>query len=904
MLDPQQPVDDGFHKPDPIVKGGEVATPPPKPQAAPETFIPQPKSPPEPVVVPAFYRSQYQAAIYTLVCLPFLLWLTWLMARLRLRFITLDQRKRQGNEKVRLESLPFKLNQTDLFPSSALKPVWHAWRRFQPFRSRRLHKAKTVRTTLQNHGFFTPIYRDRMLPPEYVVLIDRRHYEDFSARLGQSFAERAQAEGLFVSRYFYDSTPDICWKPEAAGRVYRLKQLADRHLGQHLIVLGEAQSFFQAHRGKTIALGDVGAWASKILLSTNTPQDWSASEQALAQIGFTVSPFTRRGIHHLLTQAKKTRTSSEPMTSLDFRDIPLPRALPASNAVWQINRKPAKALQQGMITALKEYLGEAGYCLLTAIAAYPAVHWQLTLALDSQLGLASDEQREIRLRKLVRLPWFRFGQLPQVWRRILICSLPQYQLDDISRCYQALMNIDRRANELIELPVAIPDLSNAQREQNEILNSARHGDPLQDMVFASVLRGRKPKITEFTPPHTVKRWFPPEYWRGIFLPALLGLAIASASSVAAWLAWRQWGQALIDQQAGQRMHDDLGRYTVNVLYEDQALAAHAQNLQKQLQTWGFNALTVENPQVAAIVLSKQSKGNSGNQLITPDQFPARIKTLIEERLQYLTYHANVHTEVDLGLPADLVNIVLRKAYEPKAVYRDAIQSEHMIEPGPSMVSIPEGVFQMGSENGESDEKPVHQVNIKSFAIGRYEVTFDEYDQYVAATGAATPDDQGWGRGKRPVIEVNWEDANAYAKWLSAKTGQHYRLPTEAEWEYAARANTSGDYYWGDGDAGDFAWFKGNSNNQTHPVGAKKPNEFGLYDVSGNAREWVQDCFVQGYKSAHADGSVMNENDCSGRVVRGGSWAGGPSFQRSAFRDWFFANDRSINIGFRLAQDLH
>ena len=221
---------------------------------------------------------------------------------------------------------------------------------------------------------------------------------------------------------------------------------------------------------------------------------------------------------------------------------------------------------------------------------------------------------------------------------------------------------------------------------------------------------------------------------------------------------------------------------------------------------------------------------------------------------------------------------------------------------PEMVRIPAGSFQMGSNDGIGNEKPVHNVILKSFAIGRYEVTFDEYDQFAEALGKLKPDDKGWGRGKRPVINVSWEDAVAYAQWLSKKTGKHFRLPTEAEWEYAARAKTTSDYYW-DGQANDFAWFNENSDIKSHPVGQKKPNAFLLYDTAGNVWEWVQDCYQKFYDRAPNDGTAWELQDCTRRVLRGGSWGSKLVRLRSANRFWFNPVYRDgDDVGFRLAQD--
>ncbi len=226
---------------------------------------------------------------------------------------------------------------------------------------------------------------------------------------------------------------------------------------------------------------------------------------------------------------------------------------------------------------------------------------------------------------------------------------------------------------------------------------------------------------------------------------------------------------------------------------------------------------------------------------------------------------------------------------------------------PEMIVIAAGTFRMGSENSE-DEQPVHNVTFdKPFALGKYPVTFDEYDRFVVAAGQRRPGDEGWGREKRPVINVSWNDAVAYANWLSAETGKSYRLPSEAEWEYSARAGTTGDFYWGDREnTGDFAWYYQNSEGRIRPVGQKKPNAFGLYEMSGNVWEWVQDCWHEYYLNAPTDGSAWderNDGDCKRRVLRGGSSVYSAKYLRSAFRLRFNPGDRYSNVGFRLAKDL-
>jgi formylglycine-generating enzyme required for sulfatase activity len=227
-----------------------------------------------------------------------------------------------------------------------------------------------------------------------------------------------------------------------------------------------------------------------------------------------------------------------------------------------------------------------------------------------------------------------------------------------------------------------------------------------------------------------------------------------------------------------------------------------------------------------------------------------------------------------------------------------------------MVVIPAGEFRMGAlqENGNSHERPVHHVHIaEPFAIGKYEITFDEYLQFATATGRPPPYDEDWGRDRRPVIDVSWDDAHAYARWLAKHTGASYRLPSEAEWEYAARAGSESAYWWGDE--------VGNSHancaecgsrwdiEQTAPVGSFAPNHFGLHDTAGNVAEWVKDCFLDTYHRAFEDGSAQAVEDCQRRVVRNGGWDSKPEKIRSAARSWDKPLNRSNRTGFRLALDL-
>lgn len=229
--------------------------------------------------------------------------------------------------------------------------------------------------------------------------------------------------------------------------------------------------------------------------------------------------------------------------------------------------------------------------------------------------------------------------------------------------------------------------------------------------------------------------------------------------------------------------------------------------------------------------------------------------------------------------------------------------------GPQMVDIAAAEFQMGSSANslDFDERPRHQVKLRRFAIGKTEVTFDEYDTFARATGRRLPDDKGWGRGRRPVINVSWEDAVAYTHWLSEQTGARYRLPSEAEWEYAAGGFERTLYWWGntpgEGRANCFNCASQWDAKTSAPAASFMANPLGLHDTAGNVSEWVQDCYHPGYEGAPADGGAWMDVGCARRVVRGGGFNSPANTLRTAKRDQHPANMRADDLGFRVAREF-
>ena len=252
----------------------------------------------------------------------------------------------------------------------------------------------------------------------------------------------------------------------------------------------------------------------------------------------------------------------------------------------------------------------------------------------------------------------------------------------------------------------------------------------------------------------------------------------------------------------------------------------------------------------------------------------------------------------------------QRCLKPKDSFRDCPTC-------PEMVVVPAGSFTMGSPTNEPQrsgyETQVRVSILAAFAVGKFAVTFDEWDECVADGGCYKPADQGWGRGKLPVINVTWDDTKSYAAWMSRKTGNTYRLLSETEREYVTRADTTTPFWWGSSISPTQANFDGNYTygggekgeyrQRTVPVGSFEPNPWGLYNVHGNVWEWTEDCWNDSNNDNPVNGAARTTGECTRRVVRGGSWNYNPRALRSAYRDWFTKVIRNNLIGFRLARTL-
>jgi formylglycine-generating enzyme required for sulfatase activity len=325
---------------------------------------------------------------------------------------------------------------------------------------------------------------------------------------------------------------------------------------------------------------------------------------------------------------------------------------------------------------------------------------------------------------------------------------------------------------------------------------------------------------------------------------------------------------------------------------------------------------------------------------------ASLGGIIEEEWigEQVHWIRTVRPYIAANFKPDLLSSQKEKALKPGDTFREC--KEHC----PEMVVIPAGTFVMGSPDGETpvigldgkpksgplapkeegrgnNEGPQHEVKIpRAFAAGKYTVTFDEWDECKALGGCPPLSDSGWGRGRKPVINVSWDEAQKYVMWLKLMTGKNYRLLSEAEWEYAARAGTATAYSFGENYPAskkicEYANFADISLKKAAPafqtsdicddgqvitatVGSYKSNSFGLHDMHGNVNQWTEDCWVELYENAPKDGSASKTENCDKRVARGGSWSGPPENLRSAYRAGGFQPvDRHTTLGFRVGRTL-
>ena len=857
------------------------------------------------------WKRWFDIAKFSVFALPLLILTLWLMNLLWRRRVILEKYKSETIDPLK----KLVLNLGEHYPFSE-KRIAIPLRKTVKRITRRIHSEKTVEKTVQHAGFFHPVYAERRSRPEYLMLIDRTHAYDHRAALAIVLAKQLQARGVLVHCYEFFQDPKMCYVL-GSRKAVTLKSLAHQFGEANLFVTGDAEGLFHPIKGELYSFVSLfEPWQIRVWLSTKA-HPWGYQEAQLVNSGFTVAPLSGRGMESVIGWLKqpKTKVWFQPSSEQNF-----PNMLSHEYDAWLSRRQPSYYDSKELRRQLRRYLGMRGYILLVACAAYPEMVGNLSLALDQQLFPdASLQEREQRLLKHARLPWCHKGSMPDYLREDLINNSSEEQQQRIAKAYDFLFNQATLTRHQAEL--ALP-FTPAQAQQTrdyikDLLRFSPSGTNLSDQLFAQVIFSTKRSLLDFELPKKIASLLPGKRWQwGSFvLPILVGLLC----SAALWSSWYWFAGTTLERYLQSQMPVEETFYEVSYASEQQALANNFKNAMANLGVANLRLtaraaepVTNNDWQATKIYYSidKRAEAQNAKQTLQRvQQGPGDIR-LIE--------HTSDVVRIDLGSPAVFYEQWQLDTHPDLSTFNDSLSSGGQ---GPTMVVIPAGNFQMGSPEGEgvADEWPQRLISVQKFALMQTEVTFDDWDKCVAARACNNArvekagGDENWGKGQRPVINVAWQDAQDYAQWLSAETGFTYRLPSEAEWEYAARAGTVTKYSWGDEPDGKYAnggqkygWPDDGFTNRTAPVANYLINPWELYDMHGNVWEWVEDCWHEDYTNAPADGRAWleeNNGNCNRRVVRGGSWFNYPENLRSANRNRYNNDERYNSLGFRLARTL-
>jgi formylglycine-generating enzyme required for sulfatase activity len=726
-----------------------------------------------------------------------------------------------------------------LFAGARVRRGLLGLRRPRPLPVRDLDVPATVRATIRQGGMFTPLYGARRTSPEYLLLIDRASAHDEQADAGLELYQRLHENGVFVAPYYFQDDARACRNALKDEAAVTLPQLAARYPEHRLLVFGDAAGFFDPYTGRPQRwLEQFASWEQRALLTPEARAQWGYRERELGRRKFRVLPADAAGLA-ALSEWFNYELTPRPAKQAT-QTAPFPPLIEERSYRWLERLEPLPEEIDELAAEVRAYLGPQSWDWLCACAAYPQITWELTLWHGYWLFGGDATWRAEwaeRVLHLVRLPWFRHGVLPDWWRKRLLDAWEDKP------------------------------------------NEAKTRRGIERLLWSAIEQPDQPVPLEYAEPQSL---------------------------LARWQAWWQ-RQRLFWRLRAPKDSEELAEDPVRDYVFLRFLAG------QRTQPLGVNV-----PEALRRLLFKDGQPVLGWQPVTLFVgagllslslwlfFMAQVRMDLPERPVLNAEPApltrpTVDPNAPLLPPATPVPAP-SPSVTPSATLavRDS-KDGYVVELGANLtlelIGLPGGEFTMGSDKGEDDEKPPHQVRVTPFAMGKFEVT---QAQWRAVMGSLP--DVSFKGDDRPVETVSWNDAQAFCRKLSQLTGKQFRLPTEAEWEYAARAGTTTEYSFGDDDKllDQYAWYRNNSGDQTHPVGQKRSNQFGLYDMHGNVWEWVQDVWHDNYQNAPKDGSAwLSGGDSSYRVLRGGSWFGYSDFCRSANRGNFSPGVRVSFYGFRV-----
>ncbi len=859
--------------PSPTSSSGSTPTKPPTPSPTPVPIVPPPP------VQRSFWPTFIPLVLYAL-------WLLWRWWRRRLML-----ERMQTSQTPRLQQLNLAGDGIKLFDSLAFRRAVVELRRHRHVAANDIDVAATIRATIRQAGLFTPSFGRRRALPEYLLLIDQASLQDEQARLGDELATQFHAGEIGVERYYFQGDARAC-RQGPLSPTLTLNELAARYPDHRLLVFGDGRGFFDTYTGEAHRWTEqFTQWPERAVItpiepgSASMPQ-WGFREAFLQEHGFLLMPANANGFE-VLAAWLSSGLVQEPRGTAAH---PFPEMLVERPKRWMERRVPRAEEAETLIAQLRRYLGEDAWFWLRACAVYPQVNWELTLYLGVRL-LGQTAQRQEAwtndLLRLVRLPWLRYGTLPDWLRAELIAQFTPEQETQVRGIIQELLrHVLTKPGEAIPLELATPQEKSSRSLQQwlarlkqwwrrralfRMLQAQPKDGSLRDFVFLSFLAGRRLK------PLTVQA---PKFWERILFaggrralglqPATLGVMAVLA---AAGLFWWFWLKPTIETRPPETGNPPpITRPTVppNVSLTPTPVPS-------------VTPRVTPTPTVTQTPTPTPTSGTLAGD--TPTQSPPPSPST--------------------DLPPDFG----AKGEWPVT----PIAGGYRVEMGKGvtmeLVVVPSGAFMMGSPEKEAErsdnEGPQHRVQITGFNMGKFEVT---QEQWLAVMGGKNPSNfQGT---NLPVEQVSWNDAKEFCKRLTDKTGVLFRLPTEAEWEYAARAGTTTPFSFGSSLSSEQANFDGNYpygsapkgvfRKKTTPVGNFARNAFGLFDMHGNVLEWCEDVWHENYEKAPSDGSAwLSGGDSTFRVLRGGSWDLIGIICRSADRNYYAPGNRNDNVGFRV-----
>jgi len=898
----------GQTQPTPI----EPATPPPSdmPTTALENRVP-PRLLPEPL--PKAWVVAGAGVDQGLDVLPWLLALIWLASRYHRQWILRTQAPSGGEL---LNHLHFKRLLAPIFGGYEAERAMRELRAAHLEPTRRLDIAATVEATARHGDYFQPVYRNRRVSPEYLLLVQSAHRKDQQTALAEELAERFRSLGLTVRTYRFRDDPRflVRWLDNEPN-YEQLAQLAARHGSARLLVIGEAQLLFHPYSGEVRPwLDELAAWQDRVWLHHRDAGPEHA--ELLSRHAFLLLPLSRDSLPVLVARLTHSPLPTGEAQANVNHALSLPDMIANEPGTWLGEKPPYGADLPKLVRQLEQFLGTYGLRLLRAVAVYPRPNWDLTLALDfllyGELKTADPPQRrEQRLARLSRLPWLTRAHLPDWLREYLLRGMNDEERQRIVTVWRKLFDqlTDNDNLDTLRLDIKTPNKRQIKLRLAD-LRSLRQPAQFDDPIFVNILLGGRLGFLDFELPRAVARLLPGGRWLISLKPLLLALVLAGLSVWGGDSLWNVYDRVVLAavSVATDKMHNQGWTVTLSAGSDAQDLI---QAVKIRLQAAGFVTVDEE---------AKRSDVNSQNmdRLLYPPGGEASARRVVE-MVSHTAYGATIDSQPKADLPDHSLVLQLAHTHQPGAKFHDAMAYPWQPDaqkppdfPLPKMVQIPAGEFMMGAAPGEADagtdEQPPHSVKIKAFSLGQYEVT---QGQWQAVMGSNPSNFKQCG-DNCPVENVNFNDVQTFIQKLNAKTGSTYRLPTEAEWEYAARAGTKTAFSTGDCINTRQANYDGKDDynhcgaktdaylGKTAPVGSYPANPWGVYDMHGNVWEWVCSAYTAQY-----DGSELEcKNDAiDRRVVRGGSWYYFPQYLRSANRYRYSPTEANDYLGFRLARDF-